>query len=218
MKVLFIGNSHTFVHYVPLRVSAYFEEQGEPLEAVMLTHPGVGLDWHLEQSQTYFNLLCGDYDAVVLQHNAHPFPGRESLITAGEKMAALVPAGTKLYLYMTWSEKANPEGQQVMSEAYEELAARTGAAVCPVGRVWQAAALAHPEEELYFADGEHSSVLGASLAAAVIGRTLLGLPADPEACFGDAKRLEQLPQDPRMIDLVVKEDGDLGLEANAGQR
>ena len=121
MRVLFIGNSHTFVHYVPLRVSAYFEEQGEPLEAVMLTHPGVGLDWHLEQSQTYFNLLCGDYDAVVMQHNAHPFPGRESLITAGEKMAALVPAGTKVYLYMTWSEKTNPEGQQVMSEAYEEL-------------------------------------------------------------------------------------------------
>lgn len=38
----------------------------------MLTHPGMGLDWHLEQSQTYYNLLYGRYDAVVLQHNAHP--------------------------------------------------------------------------------------------------------------------------------------------------
>ena len=212
MKVLFIGNSHTFVHYVPLRVTAYFEEQGEPLEAVMLTHPGVGLDWHLEQPQTYFNLMTGGYDAVVLQHNAHPFPGRESLLEAGEKMAALVPAGTQIYLYMTWSERLNPEGQKPMSEAYEALAERIGAVICPVGRIWQAVARAHREEDLYFADGEHSSVLGASLAAAVIGRTLLGLPVRPSVCYADAKRLETMPQDPRMIDLVLKDDG-LALEA-----
>ena len=85
MKVLFLGNSHTFVHYVPARAARFCQDQGRPLEAVMLTHPGVGLDWHLEQSQTYFNLLCGGYDAVVLQHNAHPFPGRESLLAAGEQ-------------------------------------------------------------------------------------------------------------------------------------
>ena len=211
MRVLFIGNSHTFVHYVPLRVASFFEEQGKPLDAVMLTHPGVGLDWHLEQSQTYFNLLYGGYDAVVLQHSAHPFPGRDSLILAGEKLAALAPQGTKVFLYMTWSEKVNPEGQEPMSEAYEALAELTGAGICPVGRIWQQVSRVHPEEDLYFADGEHSSVLGASLAAAVIGRTLLGLPVTADVCYSDAKRLEQMPQDPRMIDLVEK-DGELGLE------
>ena len=95
MKVLFLGNSHTFVHYVPARAARFCQDQGRPLEAVMLTHPGVGLDWHLEQSQTYFNLLCGGYDAVVLQHNAHPFPGRESLLAAGKKILSLLPEGTK---------------------------------------------------------------------------------------------------------------------------
>ncbi len=213
MNVLFIGNSHTFVHYVPLRVQAFAAAHGRQLDAVMLTHPGMGLDWHLEQSQTYFNLMTGGYDAVVLQHNAHPFPGRDSLLAAGERLIALVPEGTKPYLYMTWSEKVNPQGQEAMSAAYEELAAKTGAAVCPVGRIWQQVAAAHPEEDLYFADGEHSSVLGASLAAAVIGRTLLGLERTPEICYKDAKELEQLPQDPRMIDLVVQEDGELGLES-----
>ena len=211
MKVLFIGNSHTFVHYVPQRTAAFFASQGKTLDAVMLTHPGVGLDWHLEQSQTYFNLMCGSYDAVVLQHNAHPFPGRESLLAAGERLAALAPEGTKTFLYMTWSEKSNPEGQEEMSASYEALAEKTGATVCPVGRIWQAVTAAHPEEELYFADGEHSSVLGASLAASVIGRTLLGLPVTEELCFGDAKELELLPRDPRMIDLVIQEDGELGL-------
>lgn len=52
MKVLFIGNSHTFVHYVPARVKTFCESHDHPIEPVMLTHPGIGLDWHLGQSQT----------------------------------------------------------------------------------------------------------------------------------------------------------------------
>ena len=207
MKVLFIGNSHTFVHYVPARVKAFCESHGSPIEPVMLTHPGMGLDWHLGQSQTYFNLMCGGYDAVILQHNAHPFPGKDSLLETGEKMAALVPEGTKIYLYMTWSEKNNPQGQAVMRKAYEALAEKTGAAVCPVGCVWWQVASTHPDEELYFADGEHSSVLGACLSAAVIGRTLLGLETTPENCYADAKELERLELDSRMIDLVMRDGG-----------
>lgn len=210
MKILFIGNSHTFVHYVPARVKAFCESHGQPVEPVMLTHPGMGLDWHLGQSQTYFNLMCGGYDAAVLQHNAHPFPGKASLLAAGKRLAALTPAGTKLYLYMTWSEKNNPQGQAAMAEAYEALAEETGAALCPVGCIWQQVANTHPKEELYFADGEHSSVLGASLSAAVIGRVLLNMETMPEACYADAKELEKLALDPRMIDLVMR-DGKLDM-------
>ena len=125
MKVLFIGNSHTFVHYVPARTAEFCKSYGQPIEPVMLTHPGMGLDWHLRQSQTYFNLLWGGYDAVILQHNAHPFPGKESLLEAGEQMAAITPEGTKIYLYMTWSEKSNPAGQAAMSAAYEALAEKS---------------------------------------------------------------------------------------------
>ena len=113
---------------------------------------------------------------------------------------------------MTWSEKNNPQGQGPMADAYRELARRTGAVLCPVGEVWQAVRAAHPEEELYFADGEHSSVLGASLAGAVIGRALLGLETDPRQCYQDAKVLAQLALDPRMIDMVLR-DGRPAMEA-----
>ncbi len=205
MKILFLGNSHTFVHYVPARVAALLRAYGEDPHTVMLTHPGMGLDWHLEQSQTYYNLLYGGYDAVLLQHRAHPFPGRESLLTAGERLAALTPEHTRLYLYMTWSEKTDPAGQAAMTEAYEALAARTGATLCPVGRLWWPLAAAHPEADFYAADGQHTSVLGASLAGAVIGRTLLGLPLDPEACYADAQTLARLPLDPRMPDLRMQD-------------
>ena len=167
MKILFIGNSHTYVHYVPLRVTEFCKKQGEDMDTLMLTYLGIGLDWHLEQSQTYFNLIYGKFDAVVFQHNAHPFPGKESLVSAGKALAKLVPETTKIYVYMTWSEKNNPE------------------------------------EEFYFEDGEHSSVLGASFSAAVIGRTLLGMDLTWEACYKDAKEIEDIVQDPRMIDMVM---------------
>ena len=178
MKILFIGNSHTFVHYVPARFVQFCKDHGVQAEAVMLTHPGMGLDWHLKQSQTYYNLMCGGYDAVVLQHNAHPFPGRESLLEAGEAIAALVPAGTKTFLYMTWTEKSNPQGQEAMCAAYEALAGRIGAVVCPVGRLWWPLTHAHPEADFYFAD---------------------------------AQSLARMYQDPRMVDLTVR-DGQLALE------
>ncbi|MCR5299307.1 MAG: hypothetical protein K6D92_00210 [Erysipelotrichaceae bacterium] len=209
MKVLFIGNSHTFVHYVPLRVKWFFEKHGKDIDVTMLTHPGVGLDYHIKQSQTYFDLMYGKYDAVVLQHNAHPFPGKESVISGGKAIAGICPEQTKIYLYMTWSEKNNPEGQKVMSEAYRELAAEIGAAVCPVGEWWWQIAEAYGEE-LYFADGEHSSVLGASLAAVVIGRTLLNMPVEKEELYQEARELAAKEQDPRMIDLVMK-DGELDM-------
>ena len=208
MKVLFIGNSHTFVHYVPLRVMEYAKKKRRKIEATMLTHPGMGLDWHLEQSQTYFNVIYGNYDAIVLQHNAHPFPGKKSLVSSGKKLISLVPEKTKVYLYMTWSEKNNPKGQKKMSDAYEQLAKDTGALICPVGKIWWQVREAHPEEELYFADGEHTSLLGASLSAVVIARTLLGMDTDPKRCYEEAKKLEKMKQDPRMIDLAYK-DGQL---------
>ncbi|MBQ6367326.1 MAG: hypothetical protein IJJ30_02110 [Erysipelotrichaceae bacterium] len=209
MKVLFIGNSHTFVHYVPMRVKWFFEKQGKEIDIAMLTYPGVGLDFHIKQSQTYLNLLYGNYDAVVLQHNAHPFPGKESVISGGKAIAGICPEQTRIYLYMTWSEKNNPEGQKVMSEAYRELAEEINATVCPVGEWWWKIAEAYGEE-LYFADGEHSSVLGASLAAVVIGRTLLGMVIEKDELYQEAKEIAAKKQDPRMIDLIMK-DGELDM-------
>ena len=88
---------------------------------------------------------------------------------------------------MTWSEKNNPQGQGPMAAAYRELARRTGAVLCPVGEVWQAVRAAHPEEELYFADGEHSSVLGASLAGAVIGRPCWAWRSPPASAIRTPK-------------------------------
>lgn len=199
MKVLFIGNSHTYVHHVPARFARYCADQGVSMEAVMLCKGGMGLDWHAQEPQTAYNLAFGGYDAVVLQHLAHPFPGREHLISSVEAIDKFIPAGTKKFIYMPWSEKVNPQGQALLTEANEAAAERIGATVCPVGKLWWPIKEAHPCEELYFVDGEHTSVLGASLAAAVIGRTILGWPTTSETLiYDEAQKLAMWPDPPHI--------------------
>ncbi len=53
-------------------------------------------------------------------------------------------------------------------------------------------------------DVGHSSVPGASLSAAVTGRTLPEMEIIPEKCYQDAKELEFPAQDPRMPDMTMQ--------------
>lgn len=199
MKVLFIGNSHTYVHHVPARFARYCADHGLAVEVTMLCKGGMGLDWHAKEPQTAFNLTFGGYDAVVLQHLAHPFPGKESIIDGIKAVDPFIPSYTKKYVYMPWTEKVNPQGQDAMIEACTEAAQAVGATLCPVGKLWHPLRQAHPCEEFYFVDGEHSSVLGASLAAVVIGRTFLGMNTDDaEGCYEDAQRLAAWPDPPQI--------------------
>ena len=74
---------------------------------------------------------------------------------------------------MTWAEKAHPENQGEMTEAYRRTAREQALLLAPVGEVWQAFRKEHPDIELYFTDGAHASPAGSLLAAAVIFKTLL---------------------------------------------
>ena len=60
-------------------------------------------------------------------------------------------------------------------------------------------------DELYLEDGEHTSVFGASLAAAVIASVLEGNDLSVEELYQEAKRIEKKEYDKRLIDLFIKE-------------
>ena len=172
-KILFVGNSHTYFHDMPQMVRELAACAGEEAAAVMLTHGGMTLDWHLHQEQTRFNLLYGGYDFCVLQQAAHPFPGYGALSAGVSAIRGLCGENPpRIVLYMTWAEKAHPENQPEMSAAYRRTAEEQGLLLAPVGEVWQAFRREHPERELYFEDGAHASALGSFLAAACIARAI----------------------------------------------
>lgn len=178
MRVLFIGNSHTYFHDMPHMLRLLAGSRGLAIDPVQNTSGYKGLEWHADQPDVRFNILYGGYDRIVLQHRAHPFPGAESLLLgAGRLMPYIERSGAAPVAYMTWTERDNPQGQPAMADAYRALAARYGMALCPVGLVWQRVRAERPDLELYHTDGKHAGPLGAYLAAATFCRLLTGRPA-----------------------------------------
>ncbi len=194
MKVLFIGNSHTFFNDMPHTFARLWEEgTGEKIAPVMLCHPGMGFDYHTkEYFESRFNLLYGGFDYCILQQKAHPFAGTQEDMAAGKRLAELAKAGNVTPVFaLTWAEKAHPEHQAEMNAFHEQLCRETGALLSPVGRVWQDLLGQDPEFPLYWQDGEHASVYGDYLIACthyrlLSGRSCTGLPSagcdffDPE--------------------------------------
>ena len=61
MKVLFIGNSHTYFNDMPALFRAVCGQHGIDVHVTMLTKGGMGLDYHLRQEQTLFNIRYGGF-------------------------------------------------------------------------------------------------------------------------------------------------------------
>lgn len=206
MKVLFIGNSHTFFNDMPHTFARLWEAgTGEAISPVMLCHPGMGFDFHArEYFETRFNLLYGGYDYCILQQKAHPFADTDEDYEAGKKLALLAKkAGVTPVFALTWAEKAAPEHQDKMNRFHRRLCAETGALLSPVGLVWQEVLHTHPEIDLYWPDGEHANSYGDYLIACthyrlLSGRSPLGLPPyganffdeENHAMFEDAEKTQ----------------------------
>ncbi len=180
-RVLFIGNSHTFYNDMPKLFADICRENGCGVAVTMLAHGGKGWDFHLKEPEVRFNILYGGYDAVVLQHTAHPMGDLDVMEACGKELVAWVAqSGARPILYMTWTAREDGEAAQPqMAEAYRRLQRQTGCELAPVGEVWWEYHGKHPETELYDGDGRHASLAGSRLAAAVIADVYLkGKPTE----------------------------------------
>ncbi len=174
-KTLFIGNSHTYYNDMAnmFKMLCNADENIPNVSVTMLASGGKTLDWHAEQPETPFNILYGEYDYIVLQQAAHPFGGKDELISGAKRLNEWIRrTDAETVAYMTWAEKRFPENQETMSRAYEEMAEELPCILAPVGRVWQDFRRDIPQIELYDVDGEHACMCGSFLAACVIYLTV----------------------------------------------
>lgn len=175
MRVLFIGNSHTYYNDMPHMFANICHEHHADMEITMLAHAGMGWDFHVNEPKVRFNIAYGRYDAVILQHVAHPMGDLSVMAQSGRQLIRWVQeSGARPILYMTWTTKADGESAQAqMSNAYRKLQEETGCELAPVGDRWWAYHREHPEIELYAKDGQHASETGSRLAAATIAEVVL---------------------------------------------
>jgi hypothetical protein len=194
MKILFVGNSHTFFNDMPRTFACLWEAAtGEKIFPMLICHPGMGFDYHVkEYFECRFDLLYGGFDYCIFQQKAHPFAGTDQDLESGKRLAALARAGSVRPVFaLTWAEQRFPEHQAEMNAFHERLCRETGALLSPVGLVWQRVLETRPDVPLYWQDGEHASVYGDYLIACthvrlLSGRSCLDLPSlgcdffDPE--------------------------------------
>ena len=173
LRILFVGNSHTYYNDLPRLVQQKAEEEGYDCQVTMLAHPCWFLAQHAEEPDVRFNILFGNYDYVILQEHAHPFGPAEKFQKAVEELNEMIrSAGSIPVIYECWAEKAHPENQEYMNKVHREIAGDIDALLAPVGEKWWSYQESFPEVEMYNTDGAHASKEGSEFAAGILWDTI----------------------------------------------
>ena len=115
MKVLFIGNSHTYFNDMPHLFSDMCRKAGEAeTDVTMITYSGRTLAWHeKEYFSVRFNLLYGNYDyCMSFNRLQDPFSAGGRDDTRAERLIKLCKSvERRRCCIVTWAEKEKPENQ-----------------------------------------------------------------------------------------------------------
>lgn len=173
LRILFIGNSHTYFNDMPLMVARRFRDLQYDCEVTMIAHGGWFMIQHVQEPDVRFNILNGNYDYVVLQEHAHPFGPESVFFEAVHRLNEWIrEAGAKPVIYMTWAKKDEESRQERMTLAHKQIAEEIDALLAPVGENWWPYIHSCPDVDMYYGDGQHASEEGSEFAAKYIFETI----------------------------------------------
>jgi len=192
MRVLFIGNSYTYVNDLPMVIAdlASAAHEARPFRPDVVLVGGATLEGHIAGHDALPAIARGGWDAIVLQEQStRPITDPDKMWRDVKTLAdASKKVNAKLVLYETWAREGLPNTQDSLTHVYHKAASDVRAVVAPVGEVWSAfraqegTVPAGAHSALFRADGSHPSPVGTYLAATVLYQTLygknpVGLPA-----------------------------------------
>ncbi|HET9483101.1 MAG TPA: hypothetical protein VFO79_04020 [Xanthomonadales bacterium] len=192
MRVLFIGNSYTYVNNVPALVEAVAASAGgRAIDAEMLVVPGATLADFVEAGTVLERLSRESWDAVVLQelggHLACLSSGQRpapvectASVAAHRKLArAARERGAEVVVFGTWSMTEGVQG--IVSKGTRRIAGTTRGKAVDVGWMLERARRQDPALELFHPD-KHLKPTGSVLAAVALFEALTGRAA-PAGAF-----------------------------------
>lgn len=168
MKVLFIGNSHTFTHDVPSIINKLFIENNEKWEYKEMTVSGQTLKFHSTREDLLNEIKVGNYDIIILQERASNFD--QELFNEGFNPLydhIINNTKSKILMYMIWSNESRPEIQKTILESYRNASKNDRVSLASAGIVWDIIRHNHKDITLYM-DGNHATKTGAYLAASTL--------------------------------------------------
>lgn len=197
LRVLFIGNSLTYVNGVPAMVQTIAEAAGHTFAygAAVMANASLEDHWYAGVESTIRDVAA---DVVVLQQGPSSLPQNQlHLRTWTETLTEVIrEVGGEPALYMVWPEATRIEAFDAVYDAYHDAAVAVNGIFAPAGDAWRQAWDDDPALEFYGPDGFHPSVLGSQVAALTLFRVLFD-----ESLVGLPSRLEPNSNDLPVVDL-----------------
>jgi hypothetical protein len=200
LRILFIGNSLTYVNDLPAMVCGLARSAGRQARCESVAKPDYSLEDHWNEREARAAIARG-WDVVILQQGPSALPeSRRLLIDYAKRFDGEIrKTGARTALYMVWPSQARRGDFPGVSQSYAAAAKEVNGLLLPVGDAWRAAWAVDARLPLYGADGLHPSVSGTYLAALVIYAQLFGEPAPavpvPDGAQPSANLLQGIARD-----------------------
>ncbi len=186
MRILFIGNSATYVHDIPETLARLATDAGFPTESVRIVKGGWCLSQHAAEGSRAIAEIEKGYDLVVLQDNGNCVENderRAASVAASEILCkAARESGAKVYYYVRPPYGYEAFGRSPVEQCREfdrfftEIADSEGALCAYVNRAFEYA-IENTDIALWGDDNAHTSEEGAYLAVCVHFATIYGRSA-----------------------------------------
>ena len=193
-KILFIGNSYTYVNDLPNTLKSLALSMGDSIEFDSSAPGGMTLNGHTTNATTLAKIQLGGWDYVIIQaQSQEPSFAPTQVMTDTYPYAKILdslvqvsnPCAETIF-YMTWGRKNGDASncpfyppvctyagmQQRLRESYLEMCLNNQATCAPAGEVWRTVRTNFPSIELYNADESHPSLNGTYLVACSIYSTI----------------------------------------------
>lgn len=213
-RVLFIGNSLTYVNDLPGTFASLARSGNHHVVTGMVAEGGWTFSDHAKSARTLEAIQTGHWNYVVLQEQSEIPALEQPRMTGMYPSARLLvekvrKAGEKPLFFLTWAHHDGaPElglpgfdAMQVQLEAgYLQIARELDAPIAPAGDGWLEARKLHPQLDLWQSDGTHPSEQGTYLAACVFYAVIfrqspVGLPYRARLSPEDAQTLQKVAAD-----------------------
>lgn len=183
-KVLFLGNSYTYVNNLPQILEQIAASAGDVLIYDSNLIGGYTLQDHYGSNISRNKILADNWDYIVLQEQSQrpTFVNPALFFNAFLNLSSFISQNkpcSQISSFMTWGYlngdiqncPINPavctyDGMQnLVSDRYMEVSGYHESEVTPVGTVWRYIRANYPAINLYQSDGSHPSLEGSYLAA-----------------------------------------------------
>ena len=183
-RVLFIGNSHTYVNDVPGILQALADSAaGERIAVMSVANANYALIDHWNDGMAARQIDKGQWKYVVMQQGWTPAGVcRDTLRLAARRFSdRILAVGAQPALYQIWPPASRPTQYLGTVESYRLASEDVNGLLIPAAEVWREAQQRDPTLSLY-ADDIHASIAGSYLTALVMYVRILrtspvGLPS-----------------------------------------